>query len=394
MVVLTAQGAARARTGHPWVWDGEVARAEAATPAGDVVPVADPAGRLLGWGFWSPASRARLRWLGGPDPALDSPAAVRAWLTGRLRAALDMRAGLGLGEAARQVFGESDGLPGLVVDRYAGVCVVQCLGAGMDRLRDDIVAVLTDLLAPAAIVERSDTGGREREGLPPVRRVLAGALPPDGLVPFRAGGLALTADVLEGQKTGFYLDQRDAWTALAPLAAGRRVLDACCYTGVFGLACLAAGATELTGVDDSARALTRAAAHAAANGLASRARFVRGDAGGVLEGLAAAGDRFGFLIVDPSAYAKTKAHRTVAQRAYAALNAAALAVAGPGALLYACSCTTWVARAELVDAVSGAARRAGREARLLEVRGASRDHPVHPLMPETAYLTGTLWYLV
>src|SRR5689334_18805108 len=131
-VVLTAQGATRARTGHPWVWDGEIARVDGAPEAGAVVPVDGPEGALRGWGFWSPASRARLRWLDGPEPALDTPAARQAWLGARLDAALALRAALGLdGDAARLVFGESDGLPGLVVDRYGGVLVVQLLGAGM-----------------------------------------------------------------------------------------------------------------------------------------------------------------------------------------------------------------------------------------------------------------------
>jgi len=393
MVVLTAQGSARARAGHPWVWDGDIARVDGAPPAGAVVPVAGPDGAARGWGFWSPASRARLRMLGGPEPALDTPDARGAWLGARLDAALALRTALGYGDAARLVFGESDGLPGLVVDRYGGVLVVQLLGAGMEALRDQVVAALADRLHPAAVVERSDTGGREREGLPPVRRVLAGALPADGLAPFTAGGLALAADVLEGQKTGFYLDQRDAWEALRPLAAGRRILDVCCYTGAFGLSLLAGRGEALTGVDDSARGLARAAATAAANGLADRAAWVRGDAMTVLPALRAAGERFGFLVVDPSAYAKTRAHARVAQRAYAAMNAEAVALAAPGAWLYACSCTTWVGREGLVAAVGEAARRARRVARLVEVRGASRDHPVHPLMPETAYLTGTLWYL-
>ncbi len=394
VVHLTARGAERLKAGHPWVYDGDVARVVGEPGAGALVRVAGEQGAALGVGQYSPASRVRVRVFAvGAEGLPEDAAGVAALVRRRLERAVALRRALGYEEAARLVFGESDGLPGLVVDRFGAVLVVQLLSAGMEALRAEVVAALRELLAPAAIVERSDTGGREREGLAPARGLLAGALPEDGEAPFRAGGLALAADVLGGQKTGFYLDQRDSWLALRPFGAGRRILDACCYTGAFGLSLLLGGGASLLGVDSSKRAVARAAVLAERNGLAAKARFEAADAGERLAALARAGERFDFVILDPSAFARARAHRGLAEKAYAALNEAALAVVAPDGLLFTCSCTPWVGAEELGRAVAGAARRQGRGAVLLETRGQSRDHPVHPLMPETRYLTGELWHV-
>jgi 23S rRNA (cytosine1962-C5)-methyltransferase len=368
------------RTGHPWIFDGEVAAPDPQPEAGAVVRVLAGGGEPVGAGFWSPRSRARIRLL---VEGREEPGDLEELLRSRIGAAVAMRDALGLGgaeAASRIVFGESDGLPGLVADRYGSVVVLQLLSAGMDRLRDTVVRLVSGRLSPSAVVERSDTGGREREGLAPARGVLAGALPADGLVPFRAAGLELVADVLAGQKTGFYLDQRDAWEALRPLGAGRRILDACCYTGAFGLSLLKGGGTALTGIDSSSRAIGIARDLAARNGLGDRSTFLH------------AGERFGFAVLDPSAFAKARAHAGMARKAYAALNELALRVVAPGGFLFSCSCTPWVGAEGLTSLVAAAARRLGRRVRLLEVRGQSRDHPAHPAMPETAYLAGTLWY--
>ena len=315
-----------------------------------------------------------------------------AVLRSRLAAAVALRESLGCATAGRLVFGESDGLPGLIADRYGEVVVIQLLTAGTDVRRAALVALLRDALGDVTIVERSDSGAREREGLAPVRGTLAGAMPAEGLAPFSSGGLRWLADVAAGQKTGFYLDQADSWTALRPLGAGRRILDACCYTGAFGLSLLAGGGTALVGVDSSARALGIAARHAALNGLGDRATFRRADAADALAELAAAGERFGFVILDPSAFAKARAHAGLALKAYARLNELALAVLEPGGFLFTCSCTPRIGHAELLGLAGEAARRAGRPLVPLEFRGAARDHPVHPAMPDTAYLAGLLCY--
>ncbi|MEK7475245.1 MAG: class I SAM-dependent rRNA methyltransferase [Candidatus Coatesbacteria bacterium] len=391
MVRLNA--GARRQAGHPWIFDGEVASIDPAPESGALVRVVGARGEAVGTGFWSPGSRARVRLLvEGAEEVPDLEALLRA----RLAAAVAMRAALGRAApdgAARIVFGESDGLPGLVADRYGAVVVIQLGSAGMDARRDTIVALLGELLAPGAIVERSDSGGREREGLAPARGLRAGSLPPGGLVPFTAGGLDLVADVLAGQKTGFYLDQRDSWEALRPLGSGRRILDACCYTGAFGLSLLKGGGEALTGIDSSQRAVEFAREAAARNGLAERSTFLHGDAGETMAALRASGERFGFVVLDPSAFAKARAHAGMARRAYATLNELALGLVSPGGFLYSCSCTPWVGVSGLAGIANAAARSAGRRIRLVEVRGASRDHPPHAAMPETAYLAGTLWYV-
>jgi len=391
--IVQLKAGVRRPAGHPWVFDGEVAPPDPAPAPGALVRVVGAGGEAVGTGFWSPGSRARVRLLvEGAEEVGDLEGLLRS----RLAAAVAMREAFGLGGpagAARIAFGESDGLPGLVADRYGSVVVIQLTSTGMDGLRDTIVRLLADRLSPAAIVERSDTGGREREGLAPSRGLRHGATPDGGLAPFSAGGLDLVADCLAGQKTGFYLDQRDSWEALRPLGAGRRILDVCCYTGAFGLSLLRGGGVALTGVDSSRRAVELAREAAARNGLAERAAFLHGDAGETMAALSAAGERFGFVVLDPSAFAKARAHAGMARRAYATLNESALKLVGPGGFLYSCSCTPWVGAAGLTSLVMAAARSASRRARLVEVRGASRDHPPHPAMPETAYLTGTLWYV-
>lgn len=394
VITLVPGAAARLRSGHPWVYATDIARVEGAPLSGALVQVQAADGGGIGPGWFSPASKVRVRMMPlAPGERVESEADVPALLRDRLAATIGLRDRLGYGRVARLVFGESDGLPGLVADRYDRVVVIQLLSAGMERCRPEVVKVLQELLVPDAIVERSESTGREREGLAPARGLLAGVLPPGGLVPFRTGELDLVADVLEGQKTGFYLDQRDNWLALRDLARGRRVLDVCCYLGAFGLSLLRGGAASLLSIDSSRRAILAAAEVAKRNGLDDRARFVTGDAGEELARLAAAGERFEFVILDPSAFAKARAHRNASLRAYATLNAAALAVTAPDGLLFTCSCTPWVGTAELSELVDGAARRAGRRVTLLEVRGQSRDHPPHPRMPDTRYLAGLLWHI-
>jgi len=390
-ITLVPGASRRLATGHPWVFANTVRKVAGDPAPGALVRVAGPDGRRVGEGFYSPASRVRVRLItGAAEPLLDGEEPLLALLRQRLAEASALREGLGFTGGYRLAFGESDGLPGLVVDRYGRTLVVQLLSAGMEARRTALVEMLNGLFAPEAIVERSDTGGREREGLAPARGVLAGILPEGGRVPFEAEGLALEADVLDGQKTGFYLDQRDNWTALRAVARGKKVLDACCYTGAFGLSLLRGGAESLLGVDSSHRAVAAAEASAGRNGFTGRASFVAGDAGSVMAEAAKRGESFGFVVLDPPALARTKAHRSLALRAYRALNAAALSVTARGGFLFTCSCTPWVGAAELAEMVGEECARAGRRPALVETRGQARDHTAHPAMPETRYLTGLL----
>jgi len=400
------EAARRLEAGHPWVHDSAVKRVSGAPGPGALVRVM-AGGRRLGEGMFSPSSRIRVRMVSGPaGRPVEDEDSLLAELEARTRAAVALRERLNLsvglqqsprdvpGGAARIAFGESDGLPGLVADLYSRTLVVQFLSAGMDLRREAVVEMLSRVLSPEAVVERSDTGNREREGLKSVRGILQGSLPEDGRVPFIAEGLVLQADPLGGQKTGFYLDQRDNWVALRPLARGRRVLDACCYTGAFGLSLLKGGAESLVAIDSSSRALGLAGEAARRNGLEGNARFIEGDAGAVMAEMAIKGEKFGFVVLDPPALAKTRAHRVLASRAVRALNDAALAVVEPGGLLFTCSCTPWINGNDLVESVAASAARSGRRVSVLEVRGQSRDHPAHPLMPETRYLAGLLVHVV
>jgi len=398
VVRLKVPAGHRPGRGHPWIYGNEVGGVEGEPGPGTLVRVVDRGGKRVGEGWFSPASRIRVRLLAaGTEGEVADEAAALDLVRARLAAAGRLRTGLGYGTAARLVFGESDGLPGLVVDRYGDACVFQLNSAGTEVLRERLTPLLREVFGASIVVERSDTGNREREGLQPVRGVRAGELPAGGLVSFSEGGLELVADVLEGQKTGFYLDQRDSWLALRPLARGRRVLDICCYTGAFGLSMLSGGAVSLTGIDSSRRAVDVAGGAARRNGFGAacgRARFECADALEAVPALVKSGERFDLVLVDPPAMARTRAHRDLAIRGYRAYNAAALAATAPGGLLFSCSCTPWVGVPELAALVTEEAARAGREVVLLEVRGQSRDHPVHPLMPETSYLTGTLWHAV
>jgi len=398
IIEVDREASRRLESGHPWVHDSAVKRVSGDPGPGALVRVLS-GGRRLGEGMFSPASRIRVRLVAGPaDRPLENEDALMAELEARTRAAAALRERLGLigvpGRAARIIFGESDGLPGLVADLYSRTLVVQFLSAGMDLRREAVVEMLRRVLVPEAVIERSDTGNREREGLKPVRGILHGALPEDGRVPFEVEGLLLQADPLGGQKTGFYLDQRDNWLTLRPLARGRRVLDACCYTGAFGLSLLMGGADSLTAIDSSNRAIKLAEEAARRNGLAEKAKFVEGDAGAVMAEMAGRGEKFGLVVLDPPALAKTRAHRVLASRAVRALNEAALAVVESGGLLFTCSCTPWITGDDLVQSVALSASRQGRRASVLEVRGQSRDHPAHPLMPETRYLAGILFHVV
>ncbi len=287
------------------------------------------------------------------------------------------------------VYGESDRLPGLVVDRYGRVLVLQMLSAGMDRRREMIVRVLMDLWSPDAIYERDDAALRRLEDLPERTGLLAGALPEGAEtagVAFEEDGLRLRADVVRGQKTGWYLDQRSNRRRVASRCAGETVLDLFCHTGGFAVAAARAGAARVMGVDSSAEALVLARAHAEMNGVADLCTFMPADGFQYLEAAARDGERFGVVIVDPPSFARSRAVLPTALKGYRRLNRLALAVVKPGGILATASCSGHVTRGMFLAELSAAADRAGRFLRVLEVAGQADDHPIHPAMPETEYL--------
>lgn len=370
----------RAALGHLWVFSNEIEDLDRTLPPGDDVRVLDAHGELVGSGTFNPASLIAVRLHArGEERPLD-----RELVAARIRLAWECRRSW-LGEeaaACRAVYGEADGLPGLVVDRYGEHLSVQLLTAAMDRRAPWVLEALEAELTPRGVVLRNDSPARALEGLG--REVALGVGEVPERVRFRMHGLELQADLWAGQKTGFFFDQRENYRFLEPLARGGRVLDAFCYSGAWGLHAGRWGAGRVVFLDASERAVGLARANAAANGLAV-ADFVRGDA---LEYLRreAPGQGFDVVILDPPAFVKSRRLVPQALKGYLNLNKWGLRCVRPGGYLVTCSCSHHVRPEAFVETVALAAREAGREVRVLGVGRQAADHPWLPAMPETAYL--------
>jgi 23S rRNA (cytosine1962-C5)-methyltransferase len=370
----------RLHAGHLWIFSNEVDTAQSPLPkfkAGELVRVLAHNDRALGLAYVNPKSLIAARMLETwkiPDAA---------WLAGRLRAALALRERLYSKPYYRLAYGESDGLPGLVVDRYGTSCVVQIGTAGMEQLKPEIQAALREVLRCEAILFKNDSSAREMEGLANYVEAAVGNFDKPALV--IEDGLEFQAPLLEGQKTGWFFDQAANRGALAKyVSRGARVLDVFSYVGAWGVRAARAGAREVTCVDSSAAALEMAAANAARNGAKLAVR--KGDAFDVLEDLAKQGARFDIVIVDPPAFAKRKKDQPKALAAYKRLNQLALQVIADDGVLVSCSCSFHVSAEELQDAIAKAARGADKHLQILEMGGQAADHPVHPAIPETRYL--------
>jgi 23S rRNA (cytosine1962-C5)-methyltransferase len=375
------------RQRHPWLFSGAIAAVDGAPASGATVEVRAADGDFLALAAWSPASQIRARaWSFAPG-AIDA-----AFVAARIRHAIAARASmLDAGHTgARLVHGESDGLPGVVADRYGDVVVVQLLSAGAEAWRDAIVDALAEATGAGAVVERSDADVRTLEGLPPRSGVVRGTLP-DPVV-FREADLDYEVDVLGGQKTGFYLDQRDSRRIVGAHAAGRRVLNAFCYTGGFTLACLAGGAERVVSVDSSGPALALGAANLARNPSLdpARAQWVEADVFAELRRLRDAGATFDLIVLDPPKFAPTAQHAERAARAYKDVNLWALRLLAPAGLLATFSCSGGIDAALFRKIVAGAALDARADAAVIGQFSASADHPVALAFPEGEYLKGLL----
>jgi len=378
----------RVKAGHPWAFSNEIAMTPAAKalPPGSLVRLEGDDGIRHGTWQFNPHSLIAARRL-SRDPA----AAVDvAWLRDRLGAALGLREKLYDAPFYRLVHAEADGLPGLVIDRYGDALALQANTAGMDMLTPALTEALVALLSPRLIVARNDASVRKLEGLEEETRLLLGEAAPAQV---EEGGLRFAVDLLGGQKTGWFFDQRENRDRIAQLAPGARVLDAFCHTGGFGLRAAAAGAAHVTLLDRSAHALDLAMQTAAANGLAERVEVRRGEAMEELERMAASGARFDIVVADPPAFAKSRKDQPAALRGYAKLARQAAALVAPGGFLFIASCSHHVAPGEFADAVTWGIGRARREGRILFQGGAGPDHPIHPLLPESAYLKAMLFHL-
>jgi len=372
---------ARVASGHLWIYAGEIAHIDGAAADGAIVDVRTSRGRWLGRGFLNRRSALTVRLLTRRPAEVDE-----AFFRRRLQDAWRYRQRLlPPTDAYRVVYSEGDLLPGLIVDRYADVLVLQTLALGMDLRKEMLLRILADVLQPAGVYERNDSSGRALEGLPLTSGWLLGERDP--LVEIRDGPARFLIDIASGQKTGFYLDQRDNRMAAAALVKGMDVLDVFCYTGGFAILAALGGAKSVTAVDTSGEALTLARRNAELNGVAGRCAFVEANAFDELRRRADAGDRFDAVILDPPPFAPSKETLERALAAYKEINLRALKLLHDGGILITCSCSSHVSEGLLQQVVAGAAVDAKREVRLMESRGHPRDHPVHPAMPETRYLT-------
>lgn len=376
----------RARAGHPWVYSNEIdmdAEAKALAP-GTLVRLEPHEGEALGVATFNPHSLIAARILAG-DP--ETPIG-RDFFAARFQQALTLRARLTEAPCYRLIHAESDFLPGLVVDRYGDVLVCQSGCAGMDRLADDWLAALRDLLQPRAVVFRNTAASRVLEGLERETRVAHGTI--DGPVELREGGVTFYADVLEGQKTGWFFDQRESRSWLARLAKGKTVLDLYTYTGGFAVRCAVAGAESVRAIDRSEPALALAERAAETAGVTARCRFERGESFRALLDMKEAGDGFDIVIADPPAFVKSKKDMRVGAKGYRKLARRAAALVAEGGLLFVASCSHNMDRENFREQVRRGLIDAGRVGRILREAGAGPDHPVHPSLPETGYLKSLL----
>lgn len=371
----------RLSAGHLWVFSNEVDTAR--TPLTSFEPgalcrVVSDRDKFLGFAYVNPASLISARVLGRDPQHPPTP----SLLVHRLQVALSLRRALYERPFYRLVFGESDGLPGLVLDRFDDVVVGQIATAGMEALKPHIVAAVQKVISPAAMVWKNDSGSRDLEGLP--RYVETAFGEPPATVPVEEGGITFQVALGEGQKTGWFFDQAANRLALRKYVGGARVLDVFSYLGAWGLGALKAGATEVTCVDSSSAALDALQASAAANGL--KPQVVRGDAFEVMESMHAERRRFDVVVIDPPAFIKRKKDIPKGEAAYKRLNQLALQLLERDGILVSCSCSYHMSGDSLVQAIQRAARHLGRFVQIVEIGGQSPDHPIHPAIPETRYL--------
>jgi len=372
----------RLQAGHLWIFSNEVDTGQTPLPkfaAGELVRVLAHNDRALGLAYVNPKSLICARLLG----SWQLPSA--AWFELRLRSALKLRERLYAAPFYRLIYGESDGLPGLVIDRYADTCVVQIGTAGMERYRAEIQEALVAVLGTRTLLFKNDSAAREMEGLPSYVERPLGASADPGPALVVEDGLRFHAQLEGGQKTGWFFDQAANRRALVKyIRPGARVLDVFSYVGAWGVRAAAGGAAEVLCVDSSAAALDMAERNGRDNGVRVHTR--RGDAFDVLEELAHEKAQFDIVVVDPPAFAKRKKDAPKAQAAYKRLNQLALRLLGADGILVSCSCSYHLSAEELQDAIGKAARGADRTVQVLEAGGQAPDHPVHPAIPETRYL--------
>lgn len=370
----------RLHNGHPWVYEGEVETIRGTVEDGDIVELRDAHDRFLGQGYVNRRSQIIARLLTTSRRPVDAD-----FFRQRIGAAIAFRNRFVHGtNAYRVVYSESDLLPGLIVDRYGPYLAVQVMTLGMARWKETVLDVLTEALRPEGIYERSDVSVREHEGLPQTKGLVRGSCPAEARI--EEGNTTFLVDLVNGQKTGFFLDQRENRAAVRRLTAGARVLDGFCYTGGFGLAAAAGGAVEVTGIDLSASAVAMAERNAALNQMADRCRFRVGNMFDELRTYEAQRTRFDVIILDPPSFTRSKSSLAGATRGYKEINLRAMKLLTPGGYLATCSCSYHMTEPFFREMLVEAARDAERTARIVETRTQATDHPILLAARETQYL--------
>jgi 23S rRNA (cytosine1962-C5)-methyltransferase len=377
------------RRRHPWIYSGAIARVEGSPARGEVARVVDHKGAFLAWAYYNNRSQIHARVLDwDEDASIDE-----AWWLARVKEAVERRRdlpSLKSSDVCRLVYSESDGLPGLIVDRYGDYLVVQVHTAGVERVKDAIVAALVAAVSPKGVFERSDQETRKIEGLEAAGGLLAGEAPPER-IEVSEGGYRFAVDIKTGQKTGFYIDQRDNRRYVAEYAQGKDILDLFSYSGGFSVYALGAGAAHSTLVDSSYAALELAERNLASNGVdESRVEIIHGNASEVARSYRDEGRVFDMVIADPPKFAQARAHIEKAERAYKDVNLLGMKLLKPGGVLATFSCSGAMDIEHFSKVITWASVDAGRRVQILQRLSQSADHPVMPSFPESEYLKGLI----
>ncbi len=388
-LTLRAGAVKRRAQGHLWVFSNELELVDTSIPPGTICGLVYPGGKPAGAGFFNPKSLIAMRLL--VQNTLDLP---KDFIKDRLAAALEYRESLEISRACRVCFGESDGLPGLVVDRYGDAVVIEILSAGMELLKDEITAAVTDLLRPRGILYRNTHQFRELEGLKSYEETAFGVMPEKAKI--TENGLEYWVPMAGAQKTGWYFDQRENRAALEPFFKGRKVLDLHTYLGSFAITAAKAGAAAVWAVDSSEKAIELAEQNAALNKVDGKIIFRKEKAERMLEAMEAGQlpDAPDFILLDPPNIVRNKKHLPQALKMLARMAGAAIKALPKGGYLAVSTCSHHISRGMFMETLSGAAARAGRKAVLVELRGQAKDHPILISMPETEYLHFALLRMV
>ena len=376
------------RAGSLWIYDNEIDWVDDFCRDGDVVEVLDSRMKFLAWGFFNSKSKITVRILSREKEELVDEAFFRR----RLAMAWDYRRSLGFENACRVVFGESDGLPGLTLDKFGDYLSFQTLSLGMDLRKEVLIAAMIDLFHPRGICERNDVPVREKEGLPQQSGCVYGELPE--LAEILEHDARMLADLLHGQKTGHFLDQQENRGRIKPYCPGRTVLDLCSHTGGFAIHAALYGAEAVEAVDVSADALAMLRRNAALNGVEEKITVTEANVFDLVKEYSEEGRRFGLVICDPPAFAKSKKALEAAYRGYKELNLRCMKLTEPGGFLVTCSCSQFMTPELFLQMLREAAADSGRTVRLIETLMQSRDHPAALNAEQSLYLKGYILQVV